>query len=53
MAASRSSFEAMRLLVERKADVNARNAAGGTALMVAAQTGRPEAVRLLLEKERT
>ena len=43
-------FRSLRLLVERKADVNARNAAGATALMAAAQTGRPEAVRLLLEK---
>ena len=50
IAASRGNIEAMRLLIDRKADVNARNAAGGTALMAAAQTGRPQAVRLLLEK---
>src|SRR5712692_7807039 len=50
IAASRGNIEAMCLLIEKKADVNARNGAGGTALMAAAQTGRPQAVRLLLEK---
>jgi ankyrin repeat protein len=49
MAASRGNLEAERLLIARKADVNARNAAGATAVMFAAQTGRPEAVRMLLE----
>ena len=50
MAACRTNIEAARLLIARKADVNARNAANGTALMAAAQTGKPEIVRLLLEK---
>ena len=50
IAASRSNIEAARLLIDRKAEVNGRNAAGGTALMAAAGTGRPETVRLLLEK---
>jgi ankyrin repeat protein len=49
MAACRTNIEAARLLIGRKADVNARNAANGTALMAAAQTGKPEIVRLLLE----
>ena len=50
MAACRADLAAIRLLIERKADVNARNAANGTALMMAAQTGRPEAVRMLLDR---
>ena len=50
IAASRGNIDAARLLIERKADVNTSNAAGGTALMAAAQTGRPQAVRMLLEK---
>jgi hypothetical protein len=49
IAASLGNIEAMRVLIDRKADVNARNGAGGTALMAAAQTGMPKAVRLLLE----
>src|SRR4029077_11337758 len=51
IAASRGNLEAERMLIEAKADVNARNGAGANALMAAAATGRPEAVRMLLEKE--
>ena len=50
MAAAGENPEAERLLIERKADVNAVNSAGATALMSAARTGKPEAVRMLLEK---
>ena len=50
MAAARNSLDAEALLIERKAQVNAVNAAGATALMFAAQTGRPAGVRMLLEK---
>jgi ankyrin repeat protein len=50
MAACRTNIEAARLLIARKAAVNAKNAANGTALMTAAQTGKPEIVRLLLEQ---
>jgi ankyrin repeat protein len=50
IAASRMNIEAERVLIDAKADVNARNAAGGTALMAAAGSGRPEAVRMLLAK---
>ena len=49
MAAARGPIEGLRLLIGRKAGVNATNAAGATALMAAAQLGKPEAVRLLLE----
>src|SRR5277367_5591108 len=50
MAASRGNLDAMRLLIEKNADVSGKNAAGGTALMAAAATGRPEAIRMLLAK---
>jgi hypothetical protein len=51
MAASgRGDVEVMSLLIARKVDVNARTAAGATALMAAAGSGNPAAVRLLLEK---
>jgi hypothetical protein len=40
----------MRLLIEKKADVNARNGAGGSALTAAAATGSAPAVRMLLDK---
>ena len=49
-AAARANVDAMRLLIENKADVNAKNAAGATALMAAASTGNPQAVGMLLEK---
>jgi ankyrin repeat protein len=49
-AASRGNLDAMHLLIEKNADVNGKNAAGGTALMAAASTGRPEAIRMLLAK---
>ena len=48
-AAARGDTDAVRLLLDRKAEVNATNAAGATALMAAAQTGRPRAVRMLLD----
>jgi len=50
IAAARTSFEAARILIDAKADVSARNAAGANALMAAASAGRPATVRLLLEK---
>jgi ankyrin repeat protein len=50
IAASRYNLEAERMLIEAGADINATNAAGGTALMLAAASARPEAVRMLLEK---
>ena len=49
-ASARANVDAMRLLIEKNADVNARNAAGATALMAAAATGHAQAVRMLLAK---
>ena len=49
MAAAGANPEALRLLVQRNAAVNAVNSAGFTALMAAARTGSPDAVRLLLD----
>jgi ankyrin repeat protein len=48
-AASRYA-ETVRLLIERGADVNARNAMGQTALMRATMNGASEVILLLLEK---
>lgn len=39
----------MHILIDKKADVKAKNAAGATALMMAASTGDTQAVRMLLE----
>jgi hypothetical protein len=49
-AAVRGDVEGMRLLLDAKADVNAKNGAGETALMFAATDGNPRAVGLLLER---
>ena len=49
IAAGRANLEVMGLLIEKKADVNARNSAGTTPLMNAASTGDPRAVRMLLQ----
>lgn len=49
-AAARGDVETLAQLIDKKADVNARNGAGETALMFAATSGAPEAVRLLLAK---
>jgi len=45
----RGDVVAMRQLIAHKADVNARNGAGETALMFAATNGSPDAVRFLLD----
>jgi ankyrin repeat protein len=49
-AAFRGRIDAVRLLIEKKGDVNARSRAGWTALMSAAWEGHTEVVKLLLEK---
>ena len=49
-AALRGDVEAMRLLVDKKADVNTKNGAGETALMFAATNGTPAAVGFLLDR---
>lgn len=46
-AASNMSTECVELLVERDADVNAKNASGDTALIMAAYKGNESCVRLL------
>jgi len=48
-SAREGQFECMRLLLEHKADVHARDWAGCTALMEATSAGQLECVRLLLE----
>ena len=50
VAAARGDIEALRLLVDKGVDLNARNGAGETALMFAASNGSPEAVRFLLDR---
>ena len=51
MAASRrGDVEAMRLLIDAQAEVDAKNGRGETALTLAAGNGNPEAVRFLLER---
>jgi hypothetical protein len=50
MAAARGSVDALRLLLDARAAVDARNGAGETALMLAAGDGNPEAVALLLAR---
>lgn len=49
-AAGRGDVEALRLLIEAKANVDARNGAGETALILAAGNGNPQAVSLLLAR---
>ena len=49
-AANRGDVEAMRLLIEAKAQVDAQNGRGETALMLAAGHGNPDVVRFLLER---
>ena len=48
-AATRGDVAAMRLMLGKKVDVNAKNGAGETALMFAATNGSADAVRFLLE----
>lgn len=48
-AATRGNVEGMKLLLEKKAAVNAQAGNGGTALMNAATSGNAQAVRLLLD----
>ena len=51
MAASRrGGVEAMHLLIDAKAEVDAKNGRGETALTLAAGKGNPAAVRFLLER---
>jgi ankyrin repeat protein len=50
VAAGRGDLDALRLLVGKGVDLNAKNGAGETALMFAASSGNPEAVRFLLEQ---
>ena len=52
-ASARANVEAMRLLIEKKADVNAKNAAGATALMAAAATGSPKPSACCWRRART
>jgi ankyrin repeat protein len=48
--ATRGDTEAMRILLDAKAAVDAKDSAGETALMVAASNGNPAAVKLLLDR---
>ena len=48
-AAVRGDVGALTMLVDKKADVNAKNGAGETALMFAATSGSPAAVGFLLD----
>jgi uncharacterized protein len=50
LAAEGGDVEIVKLLIEKGADVNAKNVDGVTALMFAAGEGRLEAVKLLIEK---
>jgi Ankyrin repeats (3 copies) len=52
-AASRGDVEALRLLLDAQANVNTKDSAGETALMMAASDGNPQAVRLLLKHGET
>ena len=49
-AAHAGNTEVVRLLIEKGAEINARNNVNGVALMPAAQMGNPATVKLLLEK---
>jgi cytohesin len=49
-AASTGNTDVVKLLIDKGADINARNNGDWTALMLAAQTGALDTVRLLLEK---
>jgi len=49
-AAFRGRLDVVRLLIDKKASVNARSRAGWTALMSAAWEGHTEVVKLLLQK---
>src|SRR5262249_34074755 len=46
----RGNIEGMRLLLEKGAEVNAKDGAGETALMFACTSGNADAVRLLIER---
>jgi ankyrin repeat protein len=48
-AAARADIQAMKMLIAKKADLNARNSAGATALMAAASTGDVRAVQYLID----
>jgi ankyrin repeat protein len=50
VAAAAGDAEAVRLLLDAKASVNALDSAGQTALMMASTAGSPAVVRLLLER---
>jgi ankyrin repeat protein len=50
IAAEKGHTKIVQLLLEKGADVNAKNKYGETALMYAAENGHTETVQLLLEK---
>ena len=50
MMATRGNVEGVRLLIEKGAEVNAKDGAGETALMAACTSGNADAVRLLIER---
>ena len=48
-ASRQGNLEAVKLLIDKGVDVNARNRSGSSALIVAAYTNRPGVVKALLE----